>query len=284
MMITFEHVTKRYGDDFALNDVTFELAPERALALWGPNGAGKTTAIKCLLGLTRYRGTIRAGGYDAARQGRRVRTLIGYVPQELAFYSDLSALETAHFFAALRRADPAEIPVVLAKVELTEHAHKPVGALSGGMKQRLALALALLGEASILVLDEPTSNLDRAGRDHFLHLLAGIKAEGRTVLFTSHRLEEVAYLADEALVMADGRVTRRCAGSALARELGLQQTVKLRLAPELLDNALALLQDRGFAARRNGAGVLVDVPAGAKAAPIDLLTRNAITVTDFEVE
>jgi ABC-2 type transport system ATP-binding protein len=283
-MIVFTNVTKRYGRDYALDDVSFALPENQALALWGPNGAGKTTAIKCVLGLLRYQGAITVAGLDAARQGRQARARIGYVPQELAFYTDLSTLETAHYFADLREADPAQVATVLDKVELTAHAHKPVGALSGGMKQRLALALALLGDPPVLVLDEPTSNLDRAARDHFLHLLADVKDAGRTILFTSHRLEEVEYLADDVLVMDRGVVTQHCPPATLAARLGLQQTVKLRIPPELLDRAVGILSGEGFAARRNGAGVLVDVRPGEKAEPIHILNRNAISVTDFEVE
>ncbi len=283
-MITFTHLTKRFGHYTAVDDLSFGVAPERATALWGPNGAGKTTVIKCLLGLLRYQGAIKVNRYDAYRQGRDARRLVGYVPQELAFYEEMSTLDTARFFAQIKQAPLAEAVTLLSQVGLAEHADKPVAALSGGMKQRLALALALLGDPPVLVLDEPTSNLDPAGRNQFLQLLAQVKAAGKTILFTSHRLEEIEQIADQVIVMERGALRLSCPGAELATELGLRTTVKLHLPPGLMDNALDVLQEAGYAARRNGVGVLVDVRPGAKAQPIHDLHAAQITVTDFEME
>ncbi|MCB0082358.1 MAG: ABC transporter ATP-binding protein, partial [Caldilineaceae bacterium] len=241
-------------------------------------------AIKCLLGLLRYNGTILVNGYDTYRQGRQARRLLGYVPQELAFYEEMSTLDTARFFAQLKQAPRTEAVTLLSQVGLAEHAGKPVAALSGGMKQRLALALALLGDPPVLVLDEPTSNLDPAGRSQFLQLLAQVKAAGKTILFTSHRLEEIEQIADQVIVMERGAVRLTCPGDELATALGLRTTVKLHLPTGLLDNALDVLQRAGYAARRNGVGVLVDVHPGEKAQPIHTLNQAQIAVTDFEVE
>ncbi|MEZ4869969.1 MAG: ABC transporter ATP-binding protein [Caldilineaceae bacterium] len=283
-MINFANLTKRFGRFTAVNDLSFNVPAEQAVALWGPNGAGKTTVIKCLLGLLRYEGKILVNGYDAARAGCAARRLVGYVPQELAFYDEMSTLETIHFFAQLKRAPLSSTTALLAQVGLAEHTAKPVAALSGGMKQRLALALALLGDPPILVLDEPTSNLDPAGRNQFLQLLAAVKAAGKTVLFTSHRLEEIEAIADQVVVMERGALKLRCAGAELAACVGLRTTVKLHLPPLLLEDAVAVLQRDGFQARRNGVGVLVDVHPGQKAHPIHSLAQAQIMVTDFEVE
>jgi ABC-type multidrug transport system ATPase subunit len=283
-MIQFDHVTKRFGRFVAVNNLDITVPEQQAFALWGANGAGKTTVIKCLLGLLRYDGRIRINGFDAARNGREARRLVGYVPQELAFYDEMSTLESARFFARLKGAPAAQALSVLAQVGLAEHAGKPVAALSGGMKQRLALALALLGDPPVLVLDEPTSNLDTAGRSQFLHLLGQVKVTGKTILFTSHRLEEIEGLADQVVVMDRGAVQLTCAGHELAGRLGLRTTVKLHLPGELLDSALSVLHRDGFAARRNGVGVLVEVHPSEKARPIHSLSRAHIPVTDFEVE
>lgn len=283
-MIEFTHLTKQFGKFTAVDDLTFDVPPQAALALWGPNGAGKTTAIKCLLGLLRHRGEIRVNGLDAARQGKAVRRLLGYVPQELAFYTDMSALDTALFYARLKDVQPRRAAEVLDQVGLAEHSDKPVGALSGGMKQRLALGLALLADPPILVLDEPTSNLDAAARDHFLHLLSEVKHAGKTVIFTSHRLEEIEALADRVLVMEQGRLMLACAPGELPQRLGLRTQVKLRLPEGQLDSALAVLLAGGYNVSRNGVGVLVDVLPGEKARPIHALHDAAIEVTDFEVQ
>ena len=283
-MITFTHLTKRFGRFTAVNDLSFGVATEQATALWGANGAGKTTVIKCLLGLLRYEGTIIVNGYDAYRQGRAARRLVGYVPQELAFYEEMSTLDTARFFAQLKQASLTEAVTLLDQVGLEEHAGKPVAALSGGMKQRLALALALLGDPPVLVLDEPTSNLDPAGRTQFLQLLVQVKAAGKTILFTSHRLEEIEQIADQVIVMERGALRLTCPGAELATELGLRTTMKLHVPPGLMDTAMDVLHRAGYAARRNGVGVLVDVHPGAKAEPIHELSRAQIAVTDFEVD
>ncbi len=283
-MILFNHLTKRFGKFTAVDDLSFAVEAQQAVALWGPNGAGKTTAIKCLLGLLRYDGQIVVDGQDAHRQGKAVRRRLGYVPQELAFYSDLSALDTALFYARLKRAPASRAAQVLAEVGLEEHHAKPVGALSGGMKQRLALGLALLADPPVLVLDEPTSNLDAAGRDQFLDLLARVRSAGKTVLFTSHRIEEITALADRVLVMARGRLVETCTAAELPARLGLRTQVKLRLPQDAVDPALLVLQQGGFSASRNGHGVLVDVRPDAKAAPIHALRDAAIEVTDFEMQ
>ncbi|MCB0202733.1 MAG: ATP-binding cassette domain-containing protein, partial [Anaerolineae bacterium] len=131
-MIEYSHVTKRFGKFTAVDDLSFAVQPQEALALWGPNGAGKTTAIKCLLGLLRYRGLISVDGMDAGKNGRAVRRLLGYVPQELAFYADMSALDTALFYARLKGVEAGRALEALQQVGLAEHGDKPVGALSGG--------------------------------------------------------------------------------------------------------------------------------------------------------
>ena len=282
-MIQFESLTKQFGRFTAVDSLSFEVEPRQAVALWGPNGAGKTTAIKCLIGLLRYQGRILVDGLDAHKQGKAVRRLLGYVPQELAFYDDLGTLDTALFYARLKQVPAARAGEVLAQVGLAEHAGKPVGALSGGMKQRLALGLALLAEPPILVLDEPTSSLDAAARDQFLHLLVDVKAAGKTVIFTSHRLEEIEALADQVLAMERGKLALTCPAAELPQRLGLRTMIKLRLPAGQVEPAIGVLQAGGYTVSRNGTGILLDVPPGAKAGPIHVLSQAGIQVTDFEV-
>lgn len=283
-MIQFSHLVKRFGKFTAVNDLSFTVEPQQAVALWGPNGAGKTTAIKCLLSLLRYEGQILVDGQDAHKQGKAVRQRLGYVPQELAFYSDMTTLDTAEFYARLKRVPGSRAKEVLAEVGLEEHAQKPVGALSGGMKQRLALGLALLADPPVLVLDEPTSNLDAAGRDQFLQLLSGVRSAGKTILFTSHRIEEITALADQVLVMERGQLLATCSADELPQRVGLRTQIKLHLGQDVINHALHILETGGFSASRNGTGVLVDVLPGEKAAPIYALRDAAIDVIDFEMQ
>lgn len=283
-MITFTDVTKKYGRFTAVDNLSFEVPPQQAIAFWGPNGAGKTTLIKCLIGLLRYKGQIMVNGYDAHKDGRVVRRMLGYVPQELAFYEDMTTLRTTQFFCGLKKAPPERVMIVLEQVGLTEQLEKSVDALSGGMKQRLALGLALLADPPILVLDEPTSNLDAAARDQFFQLLIQVKAEGKTIVFTSHRREEVEALADQVLVMADGKISLICDAPDLASHLGLRSHVKLHMPADKLNDALIMLQAAGFNAQTNGTGLMVEVLPGAKADPIHVLSEADIVVTDFELE
>jgi ABC-type multidrug transport system ATPase subunit len=206
VMIQIADVRKRFGRARVLDGVDFDVLAGQSVALWGSNGAGKTTLIRCLLGLIDFDGAIRVAGLDVRRDGKRVRRLLGYVPQELAFYDDFRVIEAARYLARLRDADVSACEAGLADVGLLAHARKRVRELSGGMKQRLALSVALLNDPPLLVLDEPTSNLDSAGRRSLMELLLQLKAAGKTILFISHRPEEVRGLADRVLTLEAGRV------------------------------------------------------------------------------
>ncbi len=234
-MLTIQNLTKRYprpgrawwSDETvtAVDDLSFELPVGTSIALWGVNGAGKTTVLKCLLGLLASEGELHLNGYDLRRDGRTARRFLGYVPQELAFHNDLSVAESCRFYARLKNVGDERIPVVLAQVGLTGQEKKAVGALSGGMKQRLALALALLADPPVLLLDEPTSNLDEAPRDDFIDLLVGLRDAGKTLLFTSHYADEVTRLAERVLILRDGRLV---ADGAPAAVLGGPRTADSR--------------------------------------------------------
>jgi ABC-type multidrug transport system ATPase subunit len=281
-MITATNLTKKYGRFRAVDDLSFHVKPGEAVALWGSNGAGKTTAIRCVLNLVPYRGVIEVAGMNIRKHGKAARRLIGYVPQELAFHDDLRLMETLHLFARLRRVGADRPAAVLEEVGLTPHARKRIRELSGGMKQRLALALALLSAPPLLVLDELTSNLDTAAQNGFMHLLRQQKAAGRTILFTSHRLEEVESLADRVVVLESGRQRLECPPDELAGALGLRMLMQVFVAQERLDEAVRALKDSGYAAERNGISLSVEVPPDEKAAPIRVLTEAAINVRNFD--
>ena len=285
MMIKVDNLTKKFGDFTAVDNLSFEVAAGEAIALWGPNGAGKTTIIRSLLGLLSAEGSLRLNSFDAQKEGKKARAVVGYVPQELAFYDDLSASDTLRFYASLKRVPTARVEPALAEVGLTEHGDKAVAALSGGMKQRLALAIALLADPPLLILDEPTSNLDTTARAEFIKLLLRQKARGKTLLFTSHRLEEVETLATRVLVLEAGKLKLVCdAPVELAHRLGMSLTLKLIMPAALRDNALDILQARGFTASRNGIGLRVAVSPSAKTAPLQTLLMENIEVTNFELE
>jgi ABC-type multidrug transport system ATPase subunit len=282
-MIEVTRLTKRFGRFTAVDDVSLHLDAGKALALWGANGAGKTTIIKCLLGLLRYDGRITVAGRDARREGKVCRQSIGYVPQELALPADFRVVEALHFFAKLKRVPRAKLPETLAAVGLAGDSRKRVGELSGGMKQRLALGIALLADPPLLVLDELTSNLDREAQAAFLAMLVEQKQRGRTILFASHRAEEVELLADRVLGLRAGRRVFECEPAELAAAADLRCALKLIVKPEEVDRAVEVLRREKYAVGRNGRGVYVEVAATAKAGPLEALRRAGVELEDFEL-
>ena len=282
--IRVDQFTKRYGRVIALQNVSFDAAPGEALALWGPNGAGKTTLLKAMLGLIDFQGRIQIEGNDVRRAGKIARRQIGYVPQEALFY-DLSVQATLEFYARLKKAGSARVARLLERVGLGEHAHKPVPALSGGLKQRLALAVALLADPPILLLDEPTANLDTQARRDYLALLAALHHEGKTILFASHRIEEVEALADRVLMIKDGRLAETTTPEALHAQLSTEVELTLWISDAQRAQAKACLDDQGIPARLNGRGtVIVRVRAELKMQPLELLNACGVSVLNFELE
>ncbi len=207
-MIMVRGLTKRFGPVTAVENLSFTVEAGEAVALWGPNGAGKSTVLHCLLGVVRYDGTIELGGCDPHRQGKSARRLVGFVPQQVQLPEDFTVREALIFFARLKGASLGAIPSVLERLGLAAHAEKRVGTLSGGMRQRVALAVALLGDPPILLLDEPTASLDAQSRQDFLNLLGELKRSGKTLLFSSHRQDEILSLADRVLILEQGRLVR----------------------------------------------------------------------------
>lgn len=283
-MISVQDLSVRFGKTAVVDGVSFAVAPGESVALWGENGAGKTTAIRALLGLVPWQGEVRIAGLDARRAGKMARTKVGYVPQQLAFYDDLTALGLLRYFGSLRKA-PADQPArLLDRVALSEHAGKAVGALSGGMKQRLALAVALLGDPPILMLDEPTASLDTEARGGFLRLLGELRAAGKTLVVTSHRLAEVMALADRAVVLERGRVRLICPARDLEAALFPATTLHIVVAQADLPAALGLLHGQGFEVSPNGQGLRVRVAPGQRGAPVASLVRADLAVEDLWVE
>ncbi|MFN0059975.1 MAG: ABC transporter ATP-binding protein [Planctomycetota bacterium] len=283
-MIRIANVTKRFGRAAAVDDVTLEIPAGDSVALWGLNGAGKTTLIRCVLGLLRFRGVIEVGGHDVSRRGKVARMLIGYVPQELGFYDDLGVTEALRFFARLRGIALAAPEEVLVDVGLEEHGRKRIRELSGGMKQRLALAIALIGDPPVLVLDEVTASLDACGREELVALLARLRGAGRTLLFASHRVEEVTALAKRVVVLRSGRIESEATATAFgsgATAGGVLLHLHLRATE--CESAMNELRAAGFDPRLNGAGVFVPVAAERKIVPLRILAEARIAVDDFEL-
>ena len=190
-MIAIHNVTKRYGRRVALADVSLTLVPGEVALLLGPNGAGKSTLLRCLLGITDYEGTISVDGFDPLEDGCAVRAAIGYMPQSGGLHGDLTVRDTMTLYARIRRSSTDRGTTLLHEAGLGEHLDTLVSELSGGMRQRLGFALALLPDPRILVLDEPSSSLDVASRRWLAERLRAAASEGRTVIVSTHAGHEL---------------------------------------------------------------------------------------------
>lgn len=281
-MIVAKNLTKRYGKIIALNQVSFAIESGESVALWGSNGAGKTTTLRCLLGVQGFEGDLTVNSIDVRKNGKAARAAIGYVPQEASFY-DMSVYETLRFYARLKQVAPSRIDDVLEQVQLNIHVQKRVSMLSGGMKQRLALAVALLANPPILVLDEPTANLDVKAQRDFIQTIQTLNHSGKTVVFSSHRLDEVIALASRVLVLADGKLALECQPHDLAEKLGLHRWLRIWVPAHHKEDTLRVLQEQGYAYTPNGRSVYVKVGANGKLAPLRLLEMASIPIEDFDL-
>jgi nitrous oxidase accessory protein len=292
-MIEISNLHKRFGEVVAVDDLSLRIEPGQAVAIWGSNGAGKTTVLRSLLGVIPFEGRITISGINVRSHAKAARRLVGFVPQELSFHDDMTVLETINFYAGLKKIqhmDPDDeshqgpIPGLLERHGLSLHMAKQVGALSGGMKQRLALAIALLADPPILILDEPTSNLDVHGRDDLMELLVALKAAGKTLIFSSHRVDEVIRLADRVLLMQSARLVSDISPGELADHAGWRAMIRLAVPAEAVQPALETLQAEGFQASPNGKGIWVQADPLQKARPIEALVQAGIPVADFDIE
>lgn len=207
--LQLDHLTKCYKDFAAVKDVTLTLGGG-VYGLLGANGAGKTTLMRMLCGILEpTKGTVRCGGADIARLGEEYRAMLGYLPQDFGCYPDFTGAEFLRYIAALKGLTKTETnrrtAELLDQVGLGDAGRKKLRAYSGGMRQRLGIAQAMLNDPQILILDEPTAGLDPRERVRFRNLIADY-AKGRTVLLSTHIVSDVEAIADEILLMKQGRI------------------------------------------------------------------------------
>jgi ABC-type multidrug transport system ATPase subunit len=283
LAIAVTGVTKYYGQFPALDNVSFDVAAGESVALWGPNGAGKTTIMRCLLGLARYEGSIRINGHDPIAEGQQARSSIGYVPQDLPV-QPLTVGEMVTYIAKLKRADVQESLERLAQLGIEAQVNKEMGALSGGMKQRLALALALIGRPSILLLDEPTANLDAKGRADLLQLLHRLQNDGMTLIFSSHRPEDVLALADRILLLDGGVLEQEQTPSHFKSTLGSESRLVVFLRNGHRQEALDTLTKMGLEGDGEGKVLTVAIRIDQKADVLTSLAKNGVEIEDFDWE
>jgi len=217
-MITVSALTKRYGHRVAVDDMTFDIAPGRVTGFVGPNGAGKSTTMRMMVGLTRPdHGDVRYHGISYTRLAHPAR-VVGSVLDARCMHPGRTARNHLLATAALSRIDAGRVDAVLSEVGLDTAADQRAGGFSLGMRQRLALAGALLGEPEVLLLDEPSNGLDPDGIRWLRNSLSDFAARGGTVFVSSHLIAELAMFADDLVVVGGGRlITAEPVATTLAR-------------------------------------------------------------------
>lgn len=232
MMIQVKNLTKRFGGFVAVESVSLDIEEGETFALLGPNGSGKTTTLKCMVGLTHpSSGQVVVKGMDVWGRARDARRTMSYLPQRVGFHDSLTAREVLEFYCRLRKIPYSRIEEMLgaASFRFNGFAEKAVGEFSGGMVQRLGLAVACLPDAPIMILDEPTISLDPEGAIHFREFLAALKREGKTIIFSSHMLADVEQLADRVAILVGGRLVALQSVAELREQLMLSSRMRIVL-------------------------------------------------------
>ena len=294
-------LSKRYGDVVAVDGLDLEVRPGECFGLLGPNGAGKTTTIEICEGLTSPdAGEVRVLGETWGKNPRALRERLGISLQETQFSEKLTVAETIQLFRSFYRR-PRPLEEVLAAVQLGEKRNGRVGQLSGGQKQRLALACALVADPELFFLDEPTTGLDPQSRRQLWDLIEGVKRQGRTVVITTHYMEEAERLCDRVAIVDHGRIIALGSPRQLIVDLGAQHVIEFQIGradgrtdgPVSDEELLAL--DGALSVRRQDGTFLLQsthahrtVPAlltflGARGLPLDQLSTHSATLEDVFV-
>jgi ABC-2 type transport system ATP-binding protein len=264
VLLSVSNLGKSYGSRRAVDGVSFQVQAGQTVGLLGPNGAGKSTTVGMLCGLLRPdAGQILLDGEPVGPGASNAKRKIGLVPQDLALYDDLAARENLRLFGALyglsgvpllRRCDE-----VLALVNLEDRARDKPSTFSGGMKRRLNIAAALMHDPQLLVLDEPTVGVDPQSRNAIFETLEALKGQGRSLIYTSHYMEEVERLADHIVIIDHGKVLADATPAELHRRLPAQAALRVELEAPLSGELASSLRGQPGVTTVDGDGDSLDI-------------------------
>jgi len=295
--VLLQGLRKTYKDVVAVDGLDLEVRPGECFGLLGPNGAGKTTTIEICEGLNvPDGGEVRVLGETWQKDGRALRERLGISLQETQFSEKLTVAETLQLFRSFYRR-PRPLEEVLAAVQLGEKRNGRVGQLSGGQKQRLALACALVADPELFFLDEPTTGLDPQSRRQLWDLIEGVKRAGRTVVITTHYMEEAERLCDRVAIVDHGRIIALGTPRQLIASLGAQHVIEFRVGGEAgpIAEADLLALDGALSVRRQDGSWLLEaghahrtVPAllaflSARGLPLEELGTHSASLEDVFV-
>lgn len=283
-MIAYRAVTKRFGSQVAVDDLSMRIARGEAVALLGPNGSGKTTTLKLAAGLIRPTGgNVTVGQPPLAPWAPDARRALSFLPQRVAFPEALTGREVVEFYRRLRGVPQGRSQEVLKFASLNGAGERAVGTYSGGMMQRLGLAVAMLPESDVLLLDEPTAALDPDGLAAFYALVEQRQAGGRTILFTSHQVGDVERLADRFLVLVHGRLVAELTQAELRDRLSERGVMRLRLvrtSPALVEAATRLAPG----STQSGGELVIPGPASLRPLVLDAIRQAGGEVRGLTAE
>jgi ABC-2 type transport system ATP-binding protein len=291
-MLEIKNLTKSYGDVLALDGFSLDVRKGEVLGLLGPNGAGKTTLISILAGTVRdFTGTVTFEGRNFFAD-RSLKNRIGIVPQDMAFYDELNALDNLLFWGGLYDVPRPELKrratELLDLVELSARAKEPVKNFSGGMKRRLNTAIGLLHKPDLLLLDEPTVGIDVQAKVSILDLIRGVGAAGTSVIFTTHQLAEVEGTCSRIAIMDHGRVLAQGTLEALIRIVGEKDIVEFTgdFAAAPFSEALKDMTGAGLEllSVADGAASLAVADTGLVPKVMDRLFQRRLAVTDIKIK
>ncbi|WP_214744184.1 ABC transporter ATP-binding protein [Exiguobacterium sp. s189] len=247
-IISLEHVTKRFGDTIALNDLSLKVEEGELFGLLGPNGAGKTTAISVMLNLYEAdSGSIHIFGQSMPKDELSIKRRVGIVPQHVSVYDQLTVYENIQFFAELYGFSPKEAKqkteAAIAFVELDAHQKKRPPELSGGLLRRLNIACGIVHEPELIFMDEPTVAIDPQSRNTILENIRELNRRGATIIYTSHYMEEVELLCDHIAIVDEGKIIAEGTQDELKDRVMTLETARIKvdaLTPHLLERLDAL--------------------------------------------
>jgi ABC-2 type transport system ATP-binding protein len=283
LAIEVEGLTKHFGERTALANLDLAVPRRSAFGFLGPNGAGKTTLIRMLLGLTQASsGTMRLLGLPVPEQRGRALARIGAIVEEPRFHPFLTGRENLSIVAAAReRRAHTRIDEVLRRVGLSERADDRVKSYSLGMRQRLGVARALLGDPELLILDEPTNGLDPAGIREFRQMIRGFVDEGRTVLLSSHLLDEVERICDHVAIVDQGRVLIQ--GSIAELNAGGEHALRIATTDDAQALARLVVDGTVASAERSTDGIRITLRPGAEAAAVAAAINRTLVTSGIDV-
>ncbi len=283
-MIFFRAFSKRFGAQRAVESLSLEVARGEVVALLGPNGSGKTTTLKAAAGLVRpTAGEVLLGDPPRPAAEPEARRILSYLPQKVSFPDALTGNEVVEFYRELRGAPPERSRQVLRFAALNGAGERTVGTYSGGMVQRLGLAVTLLPESPVFLLDEPTAALDPDGLCAFYGVVEHAREDGRAVLFTSHQLGDAERLADRFAVLVGGRLVAGLTARELKDRLAERGHMRLRVGsrpPGLLDAVRALAPAASWA----GEELVVPGPAALRPRVIDAVRGLGVELRGLTAE